>query len=277
MGHSFFLAAEPTLVLDAAGLRPVSLGHPEQCPSCGALLGHPGPGLRRCAHCEFERCDAPPARSSALGAATKALRVVRGGGAATPVSRRELFRGFRRREEPRLARVARWSGLGFLVAILCAIPVDLLSLDVDGRLTSLQKVLLSVGLLPGTAGAIGLAWAGYRWLRLRFTRFRPGMLAYGKALREEILRVVAHQGQIGLDDLAEHLDGARRHLEGVLAHLGRSRRVPLYHDQTGDRLVSAGAHDARDSRCPACGGRRGVGAASEMVCERCGGRTGSPR
>ena len=55
--------------------------------------------------------------------------------------------------------------------------------------------------------------------------------------------------------------------------MGRHRRVPLYHDRETDVLVSYGARDAGDSRCPFCGGHQELREGSAMVCEHCGGRT----
>jgi hypothetical protein len=258
------VALEPDIVLAEEGLRPLSVGPPDGCPSCGAALGSPGPGLRRCAHCEFERYDPPPARSSALSAADAALRSLVG----PPVAdRAALFRAFRRQRSPRLGTGLAWSLGGVALMFAGALVTDLLGGPGAGNDTA--NAFLALGMLGGLSGAGGLAWISYRWLRLRFVEFRPGVLVHDLALRDEVLRVVAHQGQIGLGDLSEHLGLPRARTDALIGRMAASRHLPLYHDREGDRLVSAFVQAVGTSRCPACGGRLEVAAGTKLTCLYC--------
>ncbi|MCP4447956.1 MAG: zf-TFIIB domain-containing protein [Myxococcales bacterium] len=123
----------------------------------------------------------------------------------------------------------------------------------------------------GFAAGLMLPVAVVSMYLLRFRPFRPGMASYDRALGEDIITTLAHQGIMKMDVLAEHLGIGDAHLGRVLFSLRGPALAPLYHDKKNNQLISLHAAEVDDRGCPACGGQLSVARRASLQCQHCGG------
>ncbi len=228
------------------------------------MLRSISPGYRKCENCGEERFDELPARPKALDDARSRLQLDDN---APAYSRRALWRWFLKNNSPEYQKRRHTAWIGFGIMFGSGVIADF------GQLIGV-KAIMGIGLIGLSLMTVGIAFmfagVAWYWYEARFKRFRPGMLAYDRAIAAEIVTATANQGRIGLDDLAAHLGVSRFHLDAVLQQLAHVRELPLYRDPKHDALISLHAEAIRDV-CPACGGHLEVAPHRRIVCPFCGG------
>jgi hypothetical protein len=245
-------------------VRPVEAGPPEACPRCRGTLAHPSPGVRRCAHCAFERFDELPARTEELVKARALIDRVQAGEPYTGDrdALRAKLRARSRSELPAQAGACAALAFGFALVGELGLALD------AGWLKVIARVGMFLFMFP--AGLM-LPVALYQLYARRFRELKPGIAAYDQAIAVDIISTLAHQGVMTYDAMADHLGVTRGHLEQVLASLEAMRVAPAYHDPSNDRLISLHARAIDDDACPACGGQLVAGERATLRCRHCGG------
>jgi hypothetical protein len=244
------LEREPELVVVGGRVRVVG-PVPDDCPSCGAPLSQPGPGLRACGACGYDRYDPLP-----------------GGSARWAASRVQGPTGLLERVRARHPRFDRAWGIGRWVAVGMGAGALLSSVGwavAPGASWATWPVAVSA--LLAQAGVPLLGWCGWAVVSVGAAEL-PGLLVHRRALRDELLRLTAVHGAVRLDEAASRLGVPVEELAVEVSVLTVRGDLPVYHDQVGGRLVSRFCEGA-DSRCGACGGQAEPGPRG-LVCGACG-------
>ncbi len=260
------LAAEdPALTFDGQVLRLVPTAVPLRCPSCGAWLRAVGAGVRRCAHCAYERYDERPPRAEALRAAQKRVP-----GSGDAPSRSTLFWRVFRAEAAEGVGLLRWGAVVVAGEVCLGALADLITFGLGKPMNVVAMLALAAVVLALLPLCWLLGYGGYLVLQALLA-VRPGLRAWDEALGVELASVVLQQGCISIADLAQHLGVSEGLVHGQVTRLEAYGRLPLYFDRAAGRLFALQAGGAGSNRCPACGGRLRVGAAARQRCEHCGG------
>lgn len=230
------LEREPELVVVDGRARVVG-PVPDTCPSCSAPLTQPGPGLRACPACDYDRYDPLPPASP------------RWAGARVEGPTRLLDRV--RAEHPRFSPTLRVGGaLAAMMIAGAVVSAVLTPLGLDDAWVLTPSAL---GFMVAPFALPMLAWCGWVVARVA-ARDLPRLLAHRRAVRDEVLRLTAAHGAIHLDAVADQLGISADDLATEVTVLTARGDLPIYHDREGDRLVSRFCEGV-DSRCPACGGQ----------------------
>ena len=260
---AFMQDVAPELAVTPEGLRP---HNPIEiwCPDCGAgPMDLSTPGHFSCGHCGHTVFRDFPVQSSALSTARRTLKAaLHGAGKLDDFPSRNVMRKMSLKAHERAAiRLVLFCVLA-VIAICVVIAIIRLMGGEEPYILSFLTMMVSIPVF------FLLPYAIYIHSR-RYLEFAAGMASYDEAVCGEILWILAHRGQVSLDELSENLKIERKTLKTTIESIGARGGAPFYYLPGEGQLVSLHASTLGSSTCPNCAADVVVAPNGRLNCDSC--------